>query len=154
MVVAVLLAACDGKKEQRAPAPAPVETKPAPAVDATPAAPIEVTGRQLYEDYAAGVAAADAKYLHKPLRVQAIVKGRGGKVLELMAPHQDHINAWFTDDTAAAMHQAKPYDEVFVRCTGDGMLDVPILKDCTMEPIERLAPDAGSGSERIVPPRH
>lgn len=145
-----LSAACGGQKDTKnEPAgsaatvvtpTAPEAAKPPTPVAPAPAGPpVDVTGRQLYEDYKGNPDDADAKYLHKMLRVHCIVGGSHGTTyLEIeVASGRDHIAAWFTDESASAMRQLRHYQEVFIRCRGGGMLDVPQLKDCVLEQVVR-----------------
>jgi hypothetical protein len=82
---------------------------------------------------------ADAKYLHKILRVHCVVgEKHGTPYLEIMARGgRAHIAAWFTDESASAMRQLRPYQDIFIRCRGGGMADVPQLRDCVLEQVVR-----------------
>jgi hypothetical protein len=139
VAIVIVLFGCDDKRQKNehagSAAPVVIPTTPEAARPPTVAPPIEVTGKQLYEDYEQGKDAADAKYRDKTVRLHGIVKDKGTTVLQITAPHQDHINAWFGDSDAKALKPLRPYQEVFVRCRGDYMLDVPTLRDCVLEQV-------------------
>lgn len=134
VVVAVIVGGCDDTKPDHAAAkPVKIEAPAAASVPVGP--PIEVTGGKLFEDYAKNRDAADALYLHKPLRVHCIVgSGHGSTSLDIEAAGgASHIEAWFPEGSASVLRSLKHYDEVFLRCTGGGMTDVPWLNDCSLE---------------------
>jgi hypothetical protein len=112
----------------------------APTVVAPQAAPLEVTGGELYKAYADDRDAADAKYEHKLVRLKGIVDDKGRSMLQIVAAGgADHINAWFPDE-GKPLAGVKHHDTVVIRCVGGGKLDVPTLKDCVLEQIVPIAP--------------
>lgn len=131
VLVAWRAGAFDGANDYRR--PDRPTTKPAVVVPVV----VDVTGRELYEAYAKDRTAADAAYAGKTLRVNCIVgKEHGATSLDLeVAGGADHMEAWFTDESAPAMRNLKHYDEVFIRCRSGGMLDVVTLRDCVLEQV-------------------
>lgn len=142
VLAAMLVVGCDDAKPVKRNA-APVTPSAADVPLAAPAGPpLEVTGGQLFNDYANDVSAADAKYLHRHLRVHCIVgKGHGSRTLDIEAANgTSHVEAWFPEGSEKVLRSLKHYDEVFLLCIGGGMADVPWLTDCSLDRVVETVP--------------